>query len=237
MVKVALCMKNTIRIDSILHEMNMALSQRGICADTHVSLSADQLLRRTKEHGVPDILLYEMNGEGGHTRDVALKLKRRNAKLISIVTDKPDDINLKEQVLLQPIYSLPAQHSDVLWSYLCRTYELLLSDKDSFTYYKRPDFSTVPLNNVIYFNSEGRQVRLVMRDGQDSFYQKLDDVELTLQQKNHHFTRIHKSYLVNTDYVTDYDRSSLTLATGETLNISRYQYYKEINHRFKCAAQ
>jgi len=234
MVKVALCLEDTARAQRLVHEMNVTLSRRGLCANTFLCSSAATLLRQAKEVFCPDILLYEMNGENGRIRDAVLKLKRRNPKLISIVTDKPDDINLKEQVLLQPIYSLQPNHSELLWSYLCKTYGLLLSDKDSFTYYKRPDFSTVPLDDVLYFNSEGRQVHLVMRDSSDSFYQKLDDVELTLQQKNHHFARIHKSYLVNTDYVTGYDRTSLTLATGETLNISRYQYYKEINRLLRC---
>lgn len=137
---------------------------------------------------------------------------------------------------MQPIYSLQCRSSQ-LWSYLTRTYQLLISDTSSFTYYHRPEYATVMLDDILYFNSEGRKIHMVTTNGCDSFYYKLDEVEQLLQQKDHHFARIHKSYLVNTDYITEYDKRTLTLETGQVLNISRYDYYKEVHQLKQALAQ
>ena len=226
-------MKQQNNMELIIHEMKSTFLQKGIPISMITCSCAKELIDKTKDTFCPDILLYEISGEQGRIREAALSLKKRNSKLISIVTEKPDYIHFEDNVLLQPLYSLPNRSSGQLWLYLCRTYRLLMSDTDSFTYYKRPEYATVPLDDVLYFNSEGRVVHLVTRNGSDSFYHKLDEVEQLIQNKKHHFARIHKSYLVNTDYVTEYDKRTLTLETGQTLNISRYDYYKEVNRLLK----
>ena len=63
--------------------------------------------------------------------------------------------------------------------------QLLISDTSSFTYYHRPEYATVMLDDILYFNSEGRKIHMVTTNGCDSFYYKLDEVEQLLQQKDH----------------------------------------------------
>ena len=229
MVQIALCMEHTHQRDTILQEIEASFTHNNISFHTLICSDTDELLHKTQNSFCPDILLYDINGENGRTRKAALSLKEKNHKLISIVTEKTDYIHFEDNVILQPIYSLPNRSSSQLWHYLCKTYQLLTSDVDSFTYYHRPEYTTVALDDVLYFNSEGRKVHLVTINGSDSFYYKLDEVEQLLQNKNHHFARVHKSYLVNTNYITEYDKRTLTLETGQTLNISRYDHYKEVN--------
>lgn len=229
MIKIALCLEEEEYSTHIIREMQKSFSQKGVMITIVNCHNADELISKTGDNFCPDILLYNINGEHGRIRKAALSLKRRNRNLISIITERTDYINFKDNLLLQPIYTLPSRSREQLWSYLCKTYHLLLSDADTFTYYHRPEYATVTLNEVLYFTSEGRRVNLITKDGTDSFYHKLDEVEQILQTKNCRFVRVHKSYLVNTHFISNFDHKSLTLATGETLNISRYHYYKEIS--------
>ena len=229
MVQIALCMEHAPQRDIIIHEIESTFTYNKISFHTLICSNAEELLSKTQNNFCPDILLYDINGENGKAREAALSLKKKNSKLISIVTEKTDYIHFEDNIILQPIYSLPNRCSSQLWHYLCKTYQLLSSDIDSFTYYRRPEYTTVALDDVLYFNSEGRKIHLVTVNGSDSFYYKLDEVEQLLQNKKHHFARVHKSYLVNTDYITEYDKRTLTLETGQILNISRYDHYQEVN--------
>ena len=62
----------------------------------------------------------------------------------------------------------------------------------------------------------------------NAFYKKLSDVEALISSEQRTFLRIHQSYLINAKYVAAYNRSHVTLTTGERLPISKYEYYKEI---------
>lgn len=236
MIKIALCINRTKERNSILQEITESFEQHNIPHDILVCSDSDDLMDKTRDTFCPDILLFDMHGENGRLRQAALSLKQKKHKLISVVTEKTDYIQFEDNLLLQPIYSLQCRSSQ-LWSYLTRTYQLLISDTSSFTYYHRPEYATVMLDDILYFNSEGRKIHMVTTNGCDSFYYKLDEVEQLLQQKDHHFARIHKSYLVNTDYITEYDKRTLTLETGQVLNISRYDYYKEVHQLKQALAQ
>ena len=236
MIKIALCINRTKERNSILQEITESFEQHNIPHDILVCSDSDDLMDKTRDTFCPDILLFDMHGENGRLRQAALSLKQKNHKLISVVTEKTDYIQFEDNLLLQTIYSLQCRSSQ-LWSYLTRTYQLLISDTSSFTYYHRPEYATVMLDDILYFNSEGRKIHMVTTNGCDSFYYKLDEVEQLLQQKDHHFARIHKSYLVNTDYITEYDKRTLTLETGQVLNISRYDYYKEVHQLKQALAQ
>lgn len=227
MIKIVLCTGQNTQTQTILEEIAKTFVQEGLPYCTMIYANSHELLEKSKGSLCPDILLFDINGENGRLKKAAFSLKQRNQKMISIVTEKADYIQFEDNLYLQPLYSLQSRTSQ-LWAYISRTYRLLISDTKSFTYYHRPEYTTVPLDSVLYFNSDGRKIHIVTTSGSDDFYYKLDEVEQLLQDKEHHFARVHKSYLVNTDYITGYDRKSLTLETGQVLSISRNNYYKEV---------
>ena len=80
---------------------------------------------------------------------------------------------------------------------------------------------TVPLDNIYYIESNNHKVLLHLRDGQFTYYAKIRDLELELQNQ---FFRIHKGYLVNLSYVAGYSKTEVTLTNGERLLLSKYKY-------------
>ena len=80
---------------------------------------------------------------------------------------------------------------------------------------------TILLDNIYYIESSDHKVVLHLRDGQLTYYAKIRDLELELQNQ---FFRIHKGYLANLSHVNGYSKTEVTLTNGEKLLLSKYKY-------------
>lgn len=80
-------------------------------------------------------------------------------------------------------------------------------------------FYKVLLNKIIYFESDGKKIKMTTIDGDKEFYGKLMDVEIQLKRKI--FLYIHKSYIVNYYYVSEYQYEHVKMSNGDILPISQ----------------
>lgn len=232
MIHFAFCFEQDQELNFMKDEIIRYFQQKGAAVAVRCYHSAYEL-EHCLDCNCPDILFYDLEGEHGRMRKAALAAKRSNAGLISIVTKGHSYISHVEDELLEPMYTMPDKNRKFLLSYASLAYEMVLDDSDSFSYYVRPEYIHVPIEDIRYFASEGRRTHIVSDQCRDTFYQKLDDVEKLISHKNGQFLRIHKSYLVNASYICSYSRDFVTLITGERLRISRYEYYKILNDRFR----
>ncbi len=96
-----------------------------------------------------------------------------------------------------------------------------LNMNNKYFYYKRENvISKIPFDDILYFESSRRVINIVTKNGTYSYYDRLDAVEEYIRQKNCFFIRIHKSYLVNSLHITQYEYSKLYLINDEFLPIS-----------------
>lgn len=78
-------------------------------------------------------------------------------------------------------------------------------------------FIKINTNHIMYIHSEGRKLQFVCKNGKEYWeYEKLDNLEEKLLNENN-FIRIHKSYLVNFDYVKMYDFKKVIIDRGEDI--------------------
>lgn len=80
------------------------------------------------------------------------------------------------------------------------------------------------VKDIIYFTSQARRVKIITIEGYKVFYGKLSEVEKRLSSN---FIRIHKSYLVNKNYISEYTYENIRLFDGQMLNITR-QYRNDV---------
>jgi DNA-binding LytR/AlgR family response regulator len=232
MINFAFCYEQKDELDFVKNEVLKCFRQREIEAAIMCFHSAYELLRCINSN-CPDVLFYDMESEDGLVREAAKAAKKRNKHLISVVTKSNSYTPIDDDILLEPVYTMPDRSRKHLWAYASLAYEAYLDDYNSFSYYVRPDFVHVPIDDIYYFASEGRRTHIVSGRQRDTFYQKLDEVESLIKSKHAHFVRIHKSYLVNARYISCYSREFVTLTTGEKLRISKYKYYKLLNDTFR----
>ena len=77
----------------------------------------------------------------------------------------------------------------------------------------------VRYNDIIYIESVGEYIRLHLKDGSKlTTLFRLKNMETELPQKN--FMRVHRSYIVNIDYVSSFARGKIYLSNGEYVPIS-----------------
>ena len=74
-------------------------------------------------------------------------------------------------------------------------------------------------SKIMYFERDGRKVRMFTTDETIEFYESLE--KIYEQIKSFGFLQIHKSYVVNNKYVRKISYKSLQMTNGETLPISQ----------------
>ena len=84
--------------------------------------------------------------------------------------------------------------------------------------------SLVKISEIIYLESEGEYVRMHLADGTSiTTLFRLKNMETALPAE--HFMRIHRSYIVNLDYIRSYVRGRVYISENEYLPIG--EVYKE----------
>ena len=96
----------------------------------------------------------------------------------------------------------------------------LLNKLNGFFSYKSGfDSKKIPLKDIFYFESSNRKIKIITKNGTDTFYGKLEPIFEELKEQQ--FLYIHKSYLVNYFYVEYFHYEFLILDGGITLPISQ----------------
>ena len=75
------------------------------------------------------------------------------------------------------------------------------------------------LKDIIYIESVGRTVKIHCNSGVLETYKQIGDLEQTLINK--HFFRCHKSFLLNLEYVSRFDKAEIVMENGDTVFLAR----------------
>ncbi|MBD5452320.1 MAG: response regulator transcription factor [Lachnospiraceae bacterium] len=229
MINIGICFESDAELRFLYAELCNCFDSRGIDCNIYCCHNTTEL-EQCLQHRCFDLFFYDIMGESGHIRAAALALKKRNPKLVSVVFHNRHYTVPVDDILLEPLYIIPNRNIKQFRTYTFLAYEASLHKEHIFSYYKRPSYVHIPIETIQYFSSEGRCTRMLCTDSKldNRFYKKLDEVEAFLSSKSCTFFRIHQSFLVNEKYVAAFNRSHVTLTTGETLPISKYEYYKTI---------
>lgn len=103
--------------------------------------------------------------------------------------------------------------------YLLNAYERVMRSDGTYIYRYNKIYHQVKVKDIKYFESNRREILIVMLNGVERFYGKLDEVEKALEK--YRFLRIHKSFLVNEAYIKKIAFSYIVLFDGTNLRISQ----------------
>lgn len=75
-------------------------------------------------------------------------------------------------------------------------------------------------DEIMYFQCVGRKIEITTdRSRNTEFYGNMDEVEKKLNGDN--FWRIHKSYIVNINYISEFHAEEVCLINGETIPVRK----------------
>ena len=98
-------------------------------------------------------------------------------------------------------------------------YLRLYSKKDFFELTNKNVKKRIPIEQIQYFESNGRKITVYCSNESHEFYGKLSDLSEMKILKN--FFMIHKSFYVNISHISEYNYKSLTIDDDKTLPISQ----------------
>ena len=86
----------------------------------------------------------------------------------------------------------------------------------------------IKIKDIMYFESVGRKMHIVLKNQIEEFYGTLKDIEEQL--KKYDFIRINKSFMVNYHQAQAFTKKEVVMNNGQHILIGR-AYKTEVNHR------
>jgi len=236
MVKVAIC-DDEIHTTSFIENLIMDLSQQiKIQVEIDVFFDGSTFIDQIKAGERYDLIYLdiEMRLLNGVETAFALRTYDKNALLI-YVTGHESYAKEVFEVSAFRFITKPVEE-EIFAKYFHEVIKKIIDEPFYFKYKYNKIYYRVPLNEIVYFESDKRVTYIVDYKNQKSkCYIKLNNIEKDLVYKNLHFFRVHQSYLVNPKYIYMYKYDSLELNNGTKIMISekRRKLISELYCRLK----
>ena len=174
-----------------------------------------------------DIEMRQMNGIA-----TAKYIRSIDTTVLLIYVSNYDNY-LKELFEVEPFRFMSKPINDKrFYMFLDLAIDRIRSANGIYCFRFNKDILTVILRDVIYFESCGSRVHIVLKGKLYKFYKKLDDVEKEISVNySIPFIRIHKSYLVNFQQIRKVGYTEVETKDGRILNISD-TYKKDVRARY-----
>lgn len=72
---------------------------------------------------------------------------------------------------------------------------------------------------ILYFQSQGKKIKMTTLDGEEYFYGKLSEIVALVNERN--FLGVHKSFVINMQHVAQYSYDSILMIDGERIPVSQ----------------
>lgn len=163
-----------------------------------------------------DIELFEINGV-----EVGRKIRHElNDEVTQIVYISAKDSYAMELFDVRPLNFLVKPLRKEKIESVLKTAKKVLATTNQYYEYKIGNVNFhVLINDILYFESNGRKVRIILKDDVREFYGKLSEVEEKIKEDD--FFTIHKSYFINYNHVIEYTYEYVKMSNNEILPISQ----------------
>lgn len=163
-----------------------------------------------------DIALYECSGIDV-SRYIREDLNNNSVQIIFVSGKNEYDRQLFE---FRPFYFIEKPFDINKITFVIEKYLRIYGNKNNIFHYKYGhDTFWVRFDEIIYFCSNDRKLRIRTVSGFDEFYGSLEKV--SEQLKGQGFIRTHKSFLVNYRFIKVFQSELIIMTTGEEIPIAR----------------
>lgn len=173
-----------------------------------------------------DIEMIKQNGV-----DAAREIRKRDQKVLIIYVTSHESF-AKEVFEVSAFRFITKPIDKKLFSkYFEDAKKAIIGEPKYFQYKYNKVSYRLPINEIMYFQSDKRITYIVKRNGSEKCYSKLNDIEKRLNECSIFFYRTHQSFLVNPKFVVTYMYDSIQLSDGTILTVSENRR-KNVNKLF-----
>ena len=229
MLELAICDDDII----LCNWLEQKLLHYGKANDCQISIeiyySAEQLLNRLEEESY-DMLFLDICLEHENGIDIGTEIRKKNygkeLRITYISTYQEYAMKLFRihpfDFLVKPI------REEELFRVIGELRELLKERKKIFEYTDTKGIHKISYDKILYFYSLGKRVHIVTSEKEYEYRGKLKDVADVTEE---YFLLIHKSYLINMDYVQNISSKTITMTDGIQIPIPHGKY-SELKDKF-----
>lgn len=196
-------------------------SERGVKLQSDVFYSGDSLTKYLSQGNTLDILFLDIQlpGINGITVGDYIRTTLENEQIFIIY------ISSNQQYAMELFQNRPFDflikplNRERIFCILDKIFRITGKNNCIFQYQSNGIIYRIHYREILYFQSIGRKIYIITTKERKSFYGKLKDIENKLPE--HLFLNIHKSYIINFNYVKEYTYERITMINGDILNISK----------------
>ena len=225
MLSIAICDDDQMACDALNNMVIKACGELGVKVSTLIFLSTSELKMALDNKNTYDIIFLDIEFDDMNGIELGAYIRRslndHNQQIVYISGFNSYDRQLFDN---QPFNFIPKpfDHNKVI-NILSDYISIYGSGEFEYKFKCNRKIISIPISRIVYFKSDGRKVTLLSINNKEyltyEFYDKISNIYETV--KAHRFLLIHKSFLVQYRYITEFGYESLKMINDEVFSISQ----------------
>lgn len=229
-MNIVICDDEKSTCDMLTFSVKQYEEKHNVKINLQIFYRGDSLIEYLFSNEKIDILFLdiELPGNNGIEIGKCIRERLKNEQMFLIY------ISSHEQYAMELFQNRPLDflvkpiEKQRIWEKLDYIFNMTEKSQVFFEYKNKGSLLRIPYKNILYFQSNGRKIEIIMTYGREHFYGKLDNVEKKIPRD--FFIRIHKSYIINDLYVARYDYERIVMTNHDVLSISK-KYRVMVRHQ------
>lgn len=230
MIRILICDDDPLFLENIQTEIQKILSKAGVKAKVHCYRNREDIsltLLSSCDIAFLDIAFSQEMYTG---IDIAKELRQLRQDAVIIFVSNYIEYAPEGYEVQAFRYVLKSELSKKLPAYLPLALEQLQSAKEAIKIQINGELIDISISNILYFEAQQHTVFVHVQKNDRQiktyrFYSTLASLEAQLN--SHGFLRIHKSFLVNMNYIQKYQCHEAVLVNGTVLRVSEKNYAQQ----------
>lgn len=231
MIEIAICDDDWVFLESVKKRMAEYFQQKNI-EDYHIVVfdSSFSCCESMKNGVVFDVIFLDITMPGMSGLEFARQIREQNDMVILIFMTAFLDYAMEGYRLQVLRYILKDMIDELLPECMDTIISKLTIEMTKIEYAFVEGKMQISVKNIVYIESDKHKLWFHMKDGRKySLYDKLDNIESKLQAFC--FLRIHKSFLVNMEYIKELSNYHVALSSGVLLSVPR-ERFQEVRKKY-----
>ena len=222
MYRIGICDDDYLFCGQIEKYLEEYAQQEEIEIQSEVFFSGEDYLKYMKEETAFDILFLDIELQQINGIIVGQMIRAEKANEVTQIIY----ISSKENYAMQLFQNRPMDFlvkpikKEDIEKIMCKYRQLFSEGRMFFEYHFGKSSYWININLIMFFQCSGKKVRIVISGKEEEeFYGKMSDVEKQL--KGSGFLTVHKSYIINVNYVSEFRVKEVVMTNGTIVPISQ----------------
>lgn len=220
MLTIGIC-DDTIQVTEEVESLLLKISTEcNIPITIDIFYDGHSLVNYVRKNNNYDILYLDIEMEKKNGIDAAREIREFDSHVIIIyITSHESFAKDAFEVSAFRFLTKPIDYNK-FYEYFIAAQKLALQSSKYFFYQYNKSSYKLPIDKIVYFQSEKRRIYIITEEEEYMFYGKLNAIEKYLDTETLPFYRVHQSFLVNHKYVKIFMYDSIILMDGTVIGIS-----------------